>query len=87
METIQLRSLFKATQVRRLSLKKFSERLKKVDQTTRKENFLLMAPILSDILTLHDIIRDEFMIMQKKFTKKDDKGYYVLNGKDSKGKK
>ena len=68
-------------------IKKLSERLKKVDQTTRKENFLLMAPILGDILTLHDIIRDEFHDYAKKFTKRDDKGYYVLNGKDSKGKK
>lgn len=68
-------------------IKKLSERLKKNDQETRKENFVLMTPILNEILILHDIIRDEFSNYIKKFTKKADKGYYVLNGKDSKGNK
>ena len=68
-------------------IKKLSERLKRVDQETNKENFLLMTPILPEILILHDIIRDEFTSYLKKFTKKQDKSFYVLNGKDSTGKK
>lgn len=67
-------------------VKKLSERLKKVDQDTNRENFLLMTPILNEIIQLHDIVRDEFTSYLKKFTPRADKSYYVVNGKKPSGK-
>lgn len=70
-------------------IKKLSERLKKIDQETKRENFHLMTPILKEILILHDTIRHEFTnyINLKKLYRNYDKGFWILNGKNSSGKK